>query len=422
MTRAAWSGNNAFRGLCAAVVVSEAGDWLLFIALPLYVLHDSGSALATSMVFLAELVPAVLVGTTCGPLIDRRDPGHLLACLTAAQAFVVLPLMWAGPNRVWLVYVVAAVQAAFTSLTTPAQQAVVPSFVSARRIASANAIIETASNVARLVGSPLGGALLPVLGLRGLVIGDIATFVISGALLAGLRTTVTPTQKQSASPRVGPLTAVIEGCRAVRGSTTLYAAMIISFLAAVAQGLFLVLFVLFVLRSLHAGDQLVGLLRGVQAIGGVLGGLLVAACLRNSSPRTLTVYGLGAFASISALSWNSPQLTTAAWWYVTLFILVGMPATMLSTGLITGIQQTSAPHLLGRILSLFTVAQALGQAIGILAAGVLGSFMPLAALLNVQASCYLTCAIVALALFEKRQLKEPRPPSRHVRTARTERP
>ncbi len=48
---------HAFRGLCAAVVVSEVGDWLLFIALPLYVLRASGSALATSTVFLADSFP-----------------------------------------------------------------------------------------------------------------------------------------------------------------------------------------------------------------------------------------------------------------------------------------------------------------------------------------------------------------------------
>jgi MFS family permease len=398
------------------VVISEVGDWLLFIALPLYVLQASGSALATSTVFLAELVPAVVVGTVFGPLIDRRNPGRLLAWLTAAQALVVLPLLWVGPDQVWLVYAVAAVQAAFTSLTTPAQQAVVPVIVDAGGLPRANAIIEMASNVARLAGSPLGGALLPVLGLRGLVLGDIASFVVSGAVLAGLRTALARTDRPSASPRVGPLTAIVEGAHAIRGSSILYGALIISFVSAVAQGLFLVLFVLFVLRALHAGDQLVGLLRGVQAIGGVLGGLLVAAQLKNSSPRALTICGLTAFACISAVCWNSPRLTMAAWWYVTLFILVGVPATVFSTGLITGTQQASQPDLRGRILSLLAVADALGQGIGILAAGELSSFTPLAVLLNAQASCYLTCAIVALALFGKRQITMPNTPGNRAQT------
>jgi MFS family permease len=394
---------NAFRGLCAAAVVSEIGDWLLFIALPLYVLNVSGSALATSSVFLAELIPSVSVGTVCGPLIDRRNLGRLLTGLTAAQAFVVMPLLWAGPGRVWLVYAVAAVQAAFTSLTSPAQQAVVPAIVGAAELPRANGMIQMASNVARLVGSPLGGALLPVLGLRGLVLGDMASFAVSAVLLAALRTSATRPEQPSASFRVGPLTAIIEGGQAVRGSATLCGALIISFLSAVAQGLFLVLFVLFVLRSLHAGDQLVGLLRGVQAIGGVLGGLLVATQLKRSSPRALAVWGLAAFACISAVCWNSPLLTTAAGWYVALFILVGIPATVFNTGLITGTQQASHPHLRGRILSLLAVADALGQGTGILAAGVLGSFTPLSVLLNAQAGCYLTCATLAVALFGKRQ-------------------
>jgi MFS family permease len=385
--------------LCAAVTVSELGDWLMFIALPLVVLRSSGSALATSTVFLAELIPAVVIGTVCGPIIDRRDPGRLLAVLTTAQALVVLPLLWAGPGRVWLIYLVAAIQAAFTSLATPTQQAIVPTLFGGHEVARVNGLVITAANVARLVGSSVGGALLPILGLHGLVLADIASFVLSGALLVPL---MTVTQTTGAAPRtdpVGPLTAIASGMRAVRRDRTLSGALAISFLAAVAQGLFLVLFVLFVLRCLHAGDGLVGLLRGVQAIGGVLGGLLVSTHLRTTSARGLTTGGLLAFAFISALAWNSPQLTTTTWWYVVLFIAVGIPATILSTGLTTATQQASPPERCGRTLSLMSVAQAVGQALGILAAGLLSSAIPLASLLDFQASCYATCAIIAAMTF-----------------------
>jgi MFS family permease len=385
--------------LCAAVAVSEIGDWLLFIALPLVVLRSSGSSLATSAVFLAELVPAVVIGTTCGPLIDRRNPGRLLAMLTVTQALVVLPLLWAGPNDLWLVYAVAAVQAAFTSITTPTQQAIVPTMFPAQDAGRVNSLVITASNVARLVGSPLGGALLPILGLHGLVVADIASFVLCGALLLPLATATHIVSPHLDGVSTGPMHAIAAGARAIRANGTLRAALAISFFAAVAQGLFLVLFVLFVVRSLHAGDGLVGLLRGVQAIGGVLGGLLVAARLKRTSPHTLATAGLVAFALISAVSWNSPHLTTAAWWYVVLFIAVGVPATMLTAGLTTGTQQASRPELRGRTLSFIAVASAIGQAIGILAAGVLSSVLPLEVILNAQATCYAACAAIAAAAF-----------------------
>ena len=381
------------------MAVSELGDWLLFIALPLYVLRASGSALDTSGVFLAELIPAVVVGTVCGPLIDRSSAGRLLCVLTGLQAFVVLPLLWAGPQNVWLVYVVAAVQAAFTSLTTPAQQAIVPLLVEQREITRANALVQTASNAARLIGSPLGGVLLPVVGLRGLVIGDIATFVVSAALLGRLGSASPGVQGPHIAAGAGRLRAIRDGWDAVRASMTLRAALVISFLASVAQGLFLVLFVLFVLRSLHAGDQLVGLLRGVQAIGGVLGGLLIATWGKRLQARTQAAWGLAAFALISAVCWNSPAFTTTPWWYVVLFIAVGVPGTALDTGLITGTQQASPPDVRGRVLSLMAVAEAVGQAIGILAAGLLSSVTTLSVLLNVQAGCYLTCALIAVTAF-----------------------
>lgn len=398
LPRAARPGNRAFTALCSAAAVSELGDWLLFIALPLYVLGASGSALDTSTVFLAELVPAVVIGTACGPLIDRRDPGRLLAALVGFQTVILLPLLWVGPGRVWVVYVVAGAQSALTSITIPCQQAVVPMLVEPRDFSRANAVVQLASNAARLIGSPLGGALLPVLGLPGLVIADMASFLVSATLLAGC---ARHTSRPKTGPPTGRVAAVAEGWHAVRRSTTLSCAVIVAFAGSVAQGLFLVLFVLFVLRSLHASDSVVGLLRGVQAIGGVLGGLLIATC-RRAGARTLTVWGLWAFALLSLLTWNSPRFTTATWWYVALFIAVGAPGTALATGLITGTQEAAPSPVLGRVVSLIQVAEALGQGAGILAAGLLSSLTSLTVLLNAQGGCYLTCAIVAMLGFDRK--------------------
>ena len=190
-----------YRRLCAAVAVSETGDWLLFMALPLYVLGVSGSALDTSTVFLAELIPAVVISIVCAPLIDRWNPGRLLATLTGLQALVVLPLLWVGHGSLWLIYAVAAAQAAFTSLTTPAQQAVVPRLVDSSHVLRANAIVEMASNGARLLGSPLGGVLLPIVGLRGLVIADAMTFLVNAALLIRPRSGASRSQRPATAER-----------------------------------------------------------------------------------------------------------------------------------------------------------------------------------------------------------------------------
>jgi MFS family permease len=423
-TTALIRGRPAYRRLCGAVAVSETGDWLLFIALPLYVLQVSGSALDTSTVFLAELIPAVVAGIVCGPLIDRWAPGRLLAWVTGAQALLLLPLLWVAPDTVWMVYVVAGLQAAATSVTLPALQALVPGLVARAELPVANTTVQMASNAARLIGSPLGGLLLVALGLKALVLGDMISFLASAGLLAGCARAVAtggagagagerdePARRANAHPErsgnaapptdIGRRGAIAEGWRAIRRAPTLAAALTVSFLAAIAQGLFLVLFVFFVLRLLRAGDEVVGLLRGVQAIGGVLGGLVVGAWATRLGPRALAVSGLAGFGLVSMLTWNSPTLTTATWWYVALFIAVGIPATALGTGLLTGTQAASPPAVRGRVLSLLQVAQALGQGVGILAAGLLAGRVSLGLLLNLQASCYLACAGVAVLGFAR---------------------
>lgn len=387
-----------YRRLWTAAAVSQLGDWLLFIALPLYVLRASGSALDTSTVFLAELVPAVAVGTLCGPLIDRVAPGRLLAVLTTGQAGLLAPLLWVSPSRIWLVYAVAGLQAAAASLTVPAQQAAVPGLVPADKLARANARLEIASNAARLVGSPLGGLMLGLVGLKVLVLGDLVSFLVAGALLGGMpgvrRETQVPRRGQGGS-------GLGEGWRAIQASVTLRAALAIAFVGALAQGLFLVLYVLFVLRSLHGGDALVGALRGVQAVGGVIGGIIVGAWAARLGARSLAIGGLAGFGLVSLATWNGPALTTAPWLYLALFIAVGLPGTALMTGLITGTQAASPAHARGRVLSLMAVADALGQGAGILAAGLLAGHLALGLLLNLQAGCYLTCAVVAVAAFAR---------------------
>ena len=392
----------SFRRLWSALAISETGDWLLFIALPVYVFQVSGSALSTSTVFLAELAPAVVAGTLCGPVIDRRNPARLLTALTTIQAVALAPLLWLGPGRLWMVYAVAGVQAAITGITTPALQAAVPLVVPSDQLTRANGMAQIASNTARLTGAPLGGLLLPVVGLHGLVLGDIGSFIASAALLAGCRTASRADEPEVA----GRLAAVGEGWRAARRNPTLTSALVISFLGAVAQGMFLVLFVLFVLRSLGAGDQVVGLLRGLQAIGGVLGGFVVAMAASRIGARRLTIGGLATFGLVALLTWNSPAITNRTWWYAALFIVVGLPATAITTGLITGTQRATPPRVRGRVLSLIQVTEALGQGTGILLAGLLGSSISLTLLLDGQASLYLACAIVAGASFGTVRLQE----------------
>ena len=57
-------------------LISETGDWFLLIGLPLAAYLLTGSVLITSTAFIAELVPALLLGSIAGVFADRWDRRH----------------------------------------------------------------------------------------------------------------------------------------------------------------------------------------------------------------------------------------------------------------------------------------------------------------------------------------------------------
>ncbi len=143
----------AFRSLWLAGLVSEAGDWLLFIALPIIVYRLTGSALGTAFAFLAELGPAIVLSPLAGRLADRFDRRRVMLAVTGLQALSLLALLPAnGRGGLPLVYAVIIVQSALSALFQPAQNALLPMLVGPEQLVSANSLVALNDGVARLVG------------------------------------------------------------------------------------------------------------------------------------------------------------------------------------------------------------------------------------------------------------------------------
>ena len=161
---------------------------MLLIGLPVFVFQLTGSALTTSTVFVAELVPALIVGQLGGVLVDRWDRRRILIAASLLQAVLLLPLLAVdSADRLWIVYLVAAAQSGLARICSPATAALIPALVPRDELASANAMNAVGSSIARLVGSPLGGLAVQLLGLGGIVAVDAATFVVSALFVAAIR-------------------------------------------------------------------------------------------------------------------------------------------------------------------------------------------------------------------------------------------
>jgi len=407
-----------------AGLVSDTGDWLLMIALPLFALSATGSALGASTVFLVELIPMLLVGSFLGVLVDRWDHRRTIVVVALLQGVLLLPLLAASADRMGIVYAVAAVEAVLGAINNPARQAMIPQLVGADQLARGNALVAVSDNLARLVGSPLGGLSFALWGLPGVVIADAASYLVTAGLVALMRPhPLPPEQAQSAQPaHLGaepdedaaqrppepPVAAERrilgewrDGLALIARSATLRTIALLAALGGIAQGLFLVLFLVYVIENLGAGDTGAGIIRGVQAIGGVLGGLVTGVLARRLGPRSLIGGGYVVFGMLSLLTWNLAPFTTALWVYAGLFIAMGIPGVTTATGEITLVQTAVPPRALGRVIAAITTLDGAAQAVGLLLGGLLADSGDIVPVLDVQASLYLLCGVIGMLAFRR---------------------
>jgi predicted MFS family arabinose efflux permease len=172
----------------------------------------------------------------------------------------------------------------------------------------------------------------------------------------------------------------------------------VTFVAQVAQGIFVVRFVLFVAQRLGGGAGEIGLLRGVQAVGSIAAGLVLIVLGRRFAPGGLVAWSAITFGLLDLAVWDLSYLTTNTAGYVALFIVVGAPGVVMGTALITALQRASAEGQRGAAFSVLGSTMNLGQAVGMVAAGLLTASVGLMPMLNAQAALYLLAGLLSVRL------------------------
>ncbi|MGH3147127.1 MAG: MFS transporter, partial [Rubrobacter sp.] len=267
-------------------VLSSTGDWLLFIALPFFVYERTGSALATGAMFAAETLPRLLFGSVAGVFVDRWDRKRTMvyADLLRAAILVLLLLVVAG-GPLALIYVVVFVEASVSMFFIPAKNALVPNLVEERQLTAANSLNSMAEDVPTLIGPVLGGALFAVVGLNGLIMLDIASYLLSAVAISLIvaRGTAAPddevpvvSAETATSAWANALREWLEGLRLVGRDSKVAAVFVVISVATVGEGVFMVLAILFFRDVLGSGTTEFGYFWTCYGLGYVVGGLLLA--------------------------------------------------------------------------------------------------------------------------------------------------
>jgi len=394
----------------AGQAVSQLGDGLALLAIPLLVLRLTQSPVAAVLASLPASAGYLAAGLPAGLLADRMSPRLVLACGDAIRAALFLALYAVSGTQTTppgLILSLAFAAGVVTVFSDTALALVVRDVFTGPRLIPANSFLESAAQLGLVLG-PGGAGLLAAAGLlRTSLLIDAVTFLVSLACLAGLRSCYPASPHPHPHPRRAALTLrtaraeLAEGIRQVAGTRLLLTLLV--FQIALNLGLGADKLLIFLLRStLALSPWHVGLVISTGGLGGLLGAAGTSWLARRLGP-------LHVIASCCAVSGAALLLLGAAF-----SAPVALAANVLYTWAIVAasvtnrsLRQALVPRpLLGRVMASWRLSiQAVTLAGGLLAgaaAALAGSPRPVFAAAGVLT--LLTVATAWLAALRHEQL------------------
>jgi Na+/melibiose symporter-like transporter len=401
------------RRLLGAGLVSMTGDWLLGTGLAYSVYSLTGSTLASAAALLSAFVPQVVLGSVAGVFVDRWDRKRTMVATNLLLAVGLVPLLLvSGRDQIWLVYVVLAAESCLEVFFAPAEQAFLPKVVGDEDLVAANGLNGQARNLARLVGSGLGGVLAAAGGIRAIAVADAITFVLAALLVMrivtpGRASTVAQDDETAEHLVRGRMATLVDewrdGFRTTLTNRVVRTLVIMLLITSTGEGIMGTLFAPYVRHVLHGSGQVYGVISGVQAIGGIVGGFLVATVAHRWSPVTMVWLGSVLFGLVDLAIFLYPLVWVNPWPAAAGMILVGLPGAVLVAGTMTLFQRNTTDDLRGRVFSLVALAESVSVVIGSTVAGFLGGPSGIMPILALQGAGYVVAGLLALSLLRVRE-------------------
>lgn len=343
--------DRTFRRLATSYAVNELGDWMGIVALSVLVFDQTGSALATTLLFLGtSFLPAILA-----PLLVARAEGPpprfvlpVLYCGEAA-AFGLLAL-FASHFSLAAVVAIAAVDGALALASRSLTRAVVGALLEPTgQLRSGNALLNIAFTGGAAIGPGLAGLIVAGFGVQvALLLDAISFYAVAWILL-----TAGPLPR--AEPEPGQMRERVRaGLVYIREKVVLRRLLIAQGVAFVFFATVLPIEVIYAKETLGAGDSGFGLLLASWGTGMVLGSFVFAVVRRASLALLLLVSTLGVGVGYLGLA-AAPSLAIAC----AASVLGGAGNGVQWVSVISAVQELTAEAMQARVIS---VLESIGAA------------------------------------------------------------
>jgi MFS transporter, DHA3 family, macrolide efflux protein len=299
--------------------VSYFGDNFYDIAIMWFVFSKTGSGLQTGLVLVSAFLPQVVVGPFLGVLADRWNRKRMMQAASVIQALLtgaLALLILLNIVVMWEIYAVTMLLAVVQLAYSPARAGMFPELLATDELMSGNALFSTSQQIARLVGSTVGGTFVAFAGASAAVAFDATTFLISALFIH--RVVYAPSDK--ASDNTGNTTIFGDmrvGWQWLWHKRVLLVLIAIGMASNIALGPTNVLAPMFIRQVMHANASALGVFDACIGLGIVVGGLTLGS-LSSKRVGLLFACGIGLQGLALGAVATAPDMFVA---YVANFVL-----------------------------------------------------------------------------------------------------
>ena len=170
-----------FALLILGQLTSLFGNFILKLALSMYVLEATGSAAIFAGILSAATIPTILLSPLGGILADRADRRNIMVALDALTGVSVLcaALFMSENNAIAVISTLLIILSILGAFETPTVQACIPTMLQGDNIMKGNAVVNQVASLSYLIAPMLGGVLYAMLGLKPVMYASVVCFFIT---------------------------------------------------------------------------------------------------------------------------------------------------------------------------------------------------------------------------------------------------
>jgi DHA3 family macrolide efflux protein-like MFS transporter len=260
-------------------VVSLLGSAMTWFAFTIWAWEKTGKASALATISFFAFLPTVLLTPIAGAFVDRwnRKLVMLLSDFATALGTLTVFLIYTfGDLQLWHIYLVSILAGFFTAFQYPAYAAAVTTLLSKEDYARASGMLGSARALSGILAPIFAAALLISLGLSGIMLIDLATFIFAFGTLLFIHIPQ-PEQTETGLQSKGTLWQEIGfGFRYIMERQSLRALTILFMLAGIFLAIGATLMAPLVLSLTHNNESALATVQSTGAVGGIAGSVILS--------------------------------------------------------------------------------------------------------------------------------------------------